>query len=64
MFKGYMKMNKYFQRTWTVTQDTLNDLQKACELLETDNASYALRRAISLGVRQLEISHKQYKEEA
>lgn len=47
-------MKKYLQKTYTVTQETLTDLEKACEFLRTDNTSYALREAISLGVKQLE----------
>lgn len=57
--------SKYFQKTWTVTQDTLKDIEKACELLDSENASYALRRAVSLGVQELEnLKNKQNKEGA
>jgi metal-responsive CopG/Arc/MetJ family transcriptional regulator len=54
---------KYFQKAWTVTSETLSELEKACELLRTDNRSYALRELVRLGVQELEnLKTKQNKE--
>ena len=48
-----MSSIEYFQKTWTVTQKTVDEIEEGCQILETENASYTLRKLISAGLKNL-----------
>lgn len=45
---------KYFLKAWSVTNQTLKEIEAGCVLLETENNSYTLRQLVALGLKQLE----------
>lgn len=55
-----MKQEKYFLKGWSVTSETVEQINKAVQLLQVKNnelrvtSSAALRVVVSLGLQQLE----------